>query len=219
MIILNDVFAFALHQRLFGQEVINTFALKVTQVVGDYTETEFIDLCFANATGKFNAAGQLRQLMLPLQADALTHEKWTAQRVQGVLSGVFERALSSNVTGTDLADCDTANVAGCISRRGAAPGRRNKGRIAIAGITVNAAAEGLLSAGWQSDAALLAVKLRGELEIEPGLTVTMGFWSPTHTGMVGGLPVVYPAQFVAVVDTTVRNTVRVQRSRTIGVGS
>jgi len=61
--------------------------------------------------------------------------------------------------------------------------------------------------------------LRGNAIPGTGINVTMGYWSPAHSGIVNGNVVNYTALFVPCVATTARPTVRVQRSRTIGVGS
>ena len=157
--------------------------------------------------------------MLDKQTQAVTHTIWTAQRVTAPLTNVYTRAVLTNTTGHDLGDCDTANVAVSITRYGSAPGRRNRGRIALAGIPVGDISLGKILPASQASYNNIGAAMTGIKTLVAGHAVEMGFWSPAHIGMVNGQPVNYPAQFVGTPSYVVRDTIRVQRSRTVGVGS
>lgn len=216
---VGDVFAFALEQQLFGQQVINTFACKVTQTPGGVAESTWVDNWFADATGYFNTPVTIRPEILDMQTAEVTHVQWMVHRVQPNPTQVFLRALTTDVNGTMPGSCETGNISMSITRKGLAAGRRSKGRIAIAGIPISEYAGGVFGAGILSEGNDVGVLMCGLHTRVAGDQVEMGFWSPAHSAVVGGVTVNYPAQFVPCVTSQAQATVRVQRSRTIGVGS
>lgn len=218
---IGDVFRFALHQRLFLQEVINTFAARVVAVPANTTIEAWVDNWFNDATGYFNQPNKLRDRFRATQSIAVTYEKWSVQKVTLPVAGVIDVPITTNTAGGNLDTAETANTAACISRRGELAGRRQKGRIAVAGIGDVGMVAGKWDANTMGDLNLLGAELRGFHTRAAGDDIEMGYWSPEHQGTVGNPPIlqVYPALFVKVVSTTARDTVRVQRSRTVGVGS
>lgn len=216
---VGDVFAFALEQTLFGQQVINTFAIKVTAVPGATAEETWVDNWFLDATGYMNLAAGLRDKIVDAQASQVAHKQWLIRRVTPNPTQVFIRPIATNAVGGDAGDAETANIAGSITRKGLAAGRRQKGRVAIAGLPTTAYAAGKLNAPAISLNNSIGAAMRGLQTRAAGDAGVMGFWNPGGTRLVNGLPVIYLPQFTEVVTTTAQETVRVQRSRTVGVGS
>jgi len=216
----NDTWIFALHQRLFGQEVVNTFALDVDEgAAANVTEQQFLDDCFAPVTGYFNQAGNLRLNIASIQSPQVAHTKWSAKRIRGVITTTFEYAIDNATAGTRPGDCETANIAMSISRKGQPPGRRFRGRIAVAGVPTADYAAGVFGASVLDLASFIVPEMVGTHTPSPGINVALGFYTGPHFGFVNLIPTNYIGLWVPCVTGAARNTVRVQRSRTVGVGS
>lgn len=216
---VGDVFKFALEQRLFGQQIINTFALKVLAVPADTTELVFMNTLWLNDDGYFNSAGQLRKTILSIQSPFVSHLQWIVSRVTPNPTLATTYPLVDDVLGTLGDSVNTANTAMAIIRKGLNAGRRNRGRIAIAGIDDEYSVDGKWSNLRVADGNTIGAKMVGTFTPVAGYSFTMGFWSPLHTGKVQNVNVNYPAQYVACVSAQAKATVRVQRSRTVGVGA
>lgn len=216
---VGDVWTFALEQRLFGQQVINTFAAIITETPGGVSEATWVNNWFADVTGWFNLSGSLRQLILISQTNQVTHVRWIVQRVTPNPTQVFLMPIATDNVGTVAGDCETGNIALSITRKGLTAGRRSKGRVAIAGIATTGMGSGLFGAGTIAAGDVIGATMKGLTTRVAGDQVGMGFWSPAHDAIVKGVSKHYPALFTGVVTTNTQATVRVQRSRTIGVGS
>jgi hypothetical protein len=220
MITSDDTWTFALHQRLFGQTVINTFAMDVNAPAQqNVSEQTFINDCFAPVTGYFNQAGNLRLNIASIQSPQMEHVKWTAKRVRGVLTTTFEIGIDNAAAGTRAGDAETANLAMSIARKGTSPERRDRGRIAVAGVPTADYAAGVFGAVILGLAETIVDEMIGMHTPSPGINVQLGFWSGAHVGLVNGAVTVYEDLWVPCFSGAVRSTVRVQRSRTVGVGS
>jgi hypothetical protein len=205
----------ALVQRVFDQTLINTFAFKIESMPSPQDEQTFLSSLFNGVDGTYTTA-----FSVPIrnyQTSDVRHVKWQVQKVSPTPSQVYEFAIDE--PGAAEGSLTTVNIATCITRMGSGAGRRQKGRIAIGG-----AADLWYSAGKLTALALIAMNtfkpnLYLNYAAPLGLfSLSTGFWSPAHVGEANGQPVNYPAQYVRCVAATVRDTVRVQRSRTIGVG-
>lgn len=215
---INDIWKFALESTLFGQQIINTFACRVVAVPGATAEQDWVNNWFLDNTGHFNVAGNLRREIADLQTNQVTHVRWIVQRMTPGPTQPFIVPLTTAVQGTLAGDCETGNICLSLFRRGALAGRRYKGRVAIPGQPTTEMASGKFSAALVTSATTKAVSLYGLKTRVAGDVVHMGYWSPAHTGLVKKLLVTYPALFVECVSGGARDTIRVQRSRTIGVG-
>lgn len=218
-IAVGDVWRFSLVQSLFGQMVVNTFALQIDAAPVVKTDAAFVDDLFADATGRFNAAGGLRQALRGAQTTEVLHERWEVIRVTAPTTQMFVRPVVTDTTGQYATTAETANIGASITRRGSLGGKRYRGRVAIAGIPVTGMAAGVFGATSFTDLSVFATFLRGGYTLADGTHLNMGYWSPLHTGKKAGVPVVYPALFVQTATSEVRKEVRVQRSRTVGRGS
>jgi hypothetical protein len=220
VITTNDTWVFALHQRLFGQEVINTFALDISAVpAAEISEVQFVSNLFDPVNGYFNLGGNLRLNIASIQSPQVTHEKWTTKRVRGVLTTTFEVPLEQGSVGSRAGDAETANLAMSISRKAVYVGRRWRGRIAVAGVPTTDYAAGKFSAVIVDLASFIVPEMVGSHSSQAGLTFDLGFYTPNHNGFNNLIPFFYPALWVPCVTGAPRETVRVQRSRTVGVGS
>lgn len=208
---VNDIWKFALRQVLFGQEVINTFALKVTALGTATTETAFMSSLFTDTTGFFNQAGALRDVILDQQSNEVTHDSWIVERAYPNPTGVFTFALSDNVAGHINATCETANVSMSISRKALGLGRQYRGRIQLAGLPTTTYAAGVFGDNALADATAVSAKMIGEYSAAAPGTFQMG-WYVYYPGPALNL-------FRNAITSTPKRTVRVQRSRTVGVGS
>lgn len=216
---VGDVFRFALVQELFSQQVINTFAAQILVVPAGTTEAAWVATWFADATGYFNAAGGIRDFLRDIQTADVLHLKWQVQRVTPNPTQVFDVPIITSAAGAMAGNCETANVGVCVTRRGSQAGRRQKGRIAFAGGAQASQANGRWAAGYLTNVDAVGSSAIGVQTVAGGLnSVQMGYWVPAHTSIVNGVPVSYAALFVGCVSRTSRDTIRVQRSRTVGVG-
>lgn len=214
----SQVFAFALHQRIFQQEVINTFAFRVLVPGTTTDEPAYLAGIFANGTGILNGVIGPRSLLTFTQTGEVAHEKWRVNRVYPDLSQPYDFPLTTNAAGVLAGTCETANLAFCVARRGAGGGRSQVGRVAFAGQPSSARSEGKWNAVAIAAGQVAGEAIVGTRDWGAALgTVELGYWvgpkKATDTN-----PAV-PGHFVACVTATARDTVRVQRSRTVGRGS
>jgi len=216
---VGDVFSFSLQQRLFGQVCYNTWALKINELGSTVDELEWLNGMFVDGTGYMNIAGGLRDEIRNLQSDEVTHTNWIVSRVSPTLTPLYTFPIITNPDGVIDGTCETANIALSIERKGALPGRRQRGRIALLGVPATGYAAGQFLTGTLTQAGDIALEMVGLKDAGAELgQFNMGFWSPAHDGVVDGAPVHYDAQFVVCYSAQAKPTVRVQRSRTIGVG-
>lgn len=211
MINVGDIWNFALNQSLFGQQVINTFALKVTAIGQVVQEEAWLQLLFNHVNGLFNQADNLRDEIAQQQTAEVTHVSWLAKRVNANPTGTFVMGLAPDTTGKLAGTAETSNVSMSIQRKGLGPGRANRGRIQIAGIPTANYAAGIFTPNTVAEAQGVWPRMIGSRvdvtfgEFDLGwshLIKLTGVW--IHTKAVTGKAM---------------STVRVQRSRTVGVGS
>lgn len=219
MVNVGDVFQFALEQRLFQQQVINTYALRVVSVPAGTTEAAYMAALFNDTTGYMNRVDGLRDETAQQQGSQLTHLQWLVHRVTPAPTNVMVWPITTNNTGHIAVTIETPNIAMSITRKGLLAGRRNKGRIAVAGIPQSAIMNGEFGVDAMAEAAGLAHQVQGVRTTALVGSFEMGWWNPGGTRIVGNVQVIYPPLFVAAVDAYAQKTCRVQRSRTIGVGS
>lgn len=216
---VGDVFAAALEMSMNGQQVYNTLALKVTAVPAATSEETWADTYFG--TGAFFNAPASNFLFAHRNCctSDLKYIQWHVRRADPNPTQPLAKAIAANTSGSLVGPTLPQNVAASISRAGSAAGRRNRGRIAVAGAPQVDNVAGKWSDTHLTRLGLLGVVLIGTVAGAAGYGAQVGYWVPAHTGTVGGQPVNYPALFVPCVSAIARETVRVQRSRTVGVGS
>jgi hypothetical protein len=223
MIQPEDVWAFALEQELFGQQIINTFALKITAAPVNLTEVSFMSAQWGNVGVGFNDLNGLFGGFQQLQTGQVKYVAWHVRRVVGELTNNFVFPITNGgaaIFGLKPGDCETANVALSIERKGLAAGRRSRGRIAVAGLPTTSMAGGRWDASTLVSGTGLAEDLVGQKVTSQEVTLEMGFWSPEHEQKSAeGVVTILPSQFTFAVSATPKDTVRVQRSRTVSVGS
>lgn len=215
---VGQVFNAALHQKLFGQEIINTMAIRVETVGTNTDEPSWLNAIFGDDTGVFNAVASLRALLTFTQTSEVEHTKWRVSRVIPSPSQPYDFPILTRNTGTLGGTCETANIAMCISRRGAQGGRSNVGRVAFAGqpALFRAAGKWTVFAVNVGGIAASAIVGRHDLGAAIGI-LSYGFYVGERKAKAG--KPFKAAHYVECVTGTARDTVRVQRSRTVGVGS
>lgn len=212
-----DVFAFALRARMYQQTIINTFAFRVDSMSAPLTDAALIEAFFNGETTVMTT--RIQAPLRACQSEDMLHQQWEVRKVLPVETLPTVVPITWAEQGILADAAETANVAASITRYGDLAGRRNKGRIAIAGIVQAQYEQGLIGATLGVTLDVVGQGITGTYNSAAlGVTISFGFFSPLHTGTVGGLPVTYPAQFVACPRYRVQPTVRVQRSRTVGVG-
>jgi hypothetical protein len=218
MIAVGDVWTFDLEMKLYSQQVYNTFALQLNAVPAATSEAQFVDAFFA-AGAPFNdpTANLLNKHRACCSID-LNYVGWHVARVSPNPTQPFFRATASATYGVQAGTAGTSNLSACISRVGASAGRRQRGRIAVPGCPESAYASGVWTNAQMTLLQTLGNSMVGSGSVVGGYTYTLGYWSPQHTEIIHNVPVVLPPLYVNAVTSTARNTVRVQRSRTIGVG-
>jgi hypothetical protein len=219
-VVAEDVWAFALEGSLFGQQIVNTFALRIVSAPAGTTETAFMDQQFATADLNFNDANDIVNDIRQLQTGQVQLRNWHVKRVEGELSNTFVIPVPGQPAGLGAGDCETGNLALSVERKGLAAGRRSRGRIAVAGLPTTAMAEGRWGAATITSGQALLGDMIGVKQNSQGVIFEMGFFSPAHeVRRKDGTLVLYPRQFTACHAGSVKGTVRVQRSRTVGVGT
>jgi hypothetical protein len=219
MIGVGDVWAFALEQSLFGQQVINTFALKVTATPPNITEAAFLNDAFANEDTGFNQDNDILSDFQNLQTNQVSYKNWIARRVTNVLTNSFVFPVPNAPVGLKAGDCETANLALSIYRKGLLAGRRSRGRIAVAGLPTTSMAAGKWDAATLISGTALAGDIAGIKVNGIGVTFELGYWSPGREYEEDGETVIVLPLFTYAVNAGPQETVRVQRSRTVGVGT
>jgi len=219
MAAVNDVFAFQLYQRLFGQTVVNTFACRIRTLGVVLTDNEVMDGLCEDEMGVLNAENKLRRAIGNLQTAEVEHLRWHISKVHPDPTQVRAYLLSTNTSGTDDGTCETANIALSVRRKGDGAGRRQVGRIAIAGLSSDSYAAGKITPAFLAFTDNIKEEVCGLHNALAGFSFEMGFWNGEHT-VNEGTPdeVHYPAQFVYCTSAEVKDTVRTQRSRTLNVG-
>jgi hypothetical protein len=218
MIAVGDIWTFDLEMKLYAQQVYNTFAMQLTAVPAATSEATFVAALFA-AGAPFNdpTANLLNKHRACCSVD-LNYIGWHVTRVQPNPTQPFYQPCAGATYGVQAGTAGTANTSMCISRVGASAGRRYRGRIAVPGCPESAYTAGLWSGAQVTLGNALGTSMTGAGSVVGGYSYTLGYWSPQHTEIRNGVPVILPALYVNAVTANCRNTVRVQRSRTIGVG-
>jgi hypothetical protein len=219
MIAVGDVWTFALEQSLFGQQVINTFALRVTTVPANTTESAFITEMWETANAGFNGLNDIGNDIRQMQSTAVQHRNWHVKRVTNSPTNTFVVPVPGLPTGFLAGDCETGNVAMSVTRKGLSAGRRSRGRVAIAGIPTVDYSQGKFGADVLLNAVALSGDIAGIKQSTSGIVFEMGYWSPGKTEEVNGVTEITLPLFTYCVSAGPRDTVRVQRSRTVGVGT
>lgn len=211
MAAVNEVWEVTTQQLLWGQTLINTAALKLTQVPAGMTDEQLFD----KLTGPPNDGyiTTLAHLLSEMQSNQLTHVRLTAQRVIPAGGVVFIKQVA--IAGAQPGNPKFTNTALCISRRGNGPGRRKYGRIAVGGLPDNYAENGRWNVNMLGMASAVANKLIGQwFSQDQTVGALVGFFSPPRPW----LPVPPEGLFIHCLSAVPRDTTRVQRSRTVNVG-
>lgn len=215
---VGQVFAAALHQRLFSQEVINTMAIRVEAVGMQTDEATWLGLIFNDDTGIFNTLASLRTLLTATQTSEVVHEKWRVTRVMPTHSQPYDFPILTRGVGLLGGTAETANISMCVSRRGAEGGRNQAGRVAFAGQPALFRAAGKWTAFAVAAGNIAAAQIVGRRNLGGDVgTVSFGFYVGPKTNKKTGAHI--SGHYVECVTGTARDTVRTQRSRTVGRGS
>jgi len=215
---VSDVFYFALESELFGQQVFNTFACRVATVPPATSEEDWVNNWFNWTTGWFSGAGSIVGELRSLMSGDVTLKRWHVRRVTPNPNQPVVLDAPAGLTGDNAGSCETSNTALSITRKGVLAGRRYKGRIAVAGLPQEVMINGFWDAPTITAAGLAGVSLTGLKTRVAGDAVRMGFWSPQHISKRKSGNVLLTPLFVETNTYTVQRTIRVQRSRTVGVG-
>jgi len=211
-----DVYRFSLVQKAFDNEIVNTFATRIETLTLPTEEDVFLASQWNATDGRYTV--NLSQTLAEMQHTSVTHVRWDVQRVYPTVGALYAIPLTQD--GQLEGDLPTLNVALCISRHGAGGGRRQRGRIAIGGLPDAAYNNVMITSTFNTFAAAFKAHLYETFTAALGAySISTGFWSPEKTVLVDGEPVVLDAQYVKCVSAINRATARVQRSRTIDVGS
>jgi hypothetical protein len=212
----DDVYRFALVQRQNQNELlINTFAFRVASVNEPEEEDTILESMFNALDGGFTTA--ISAPFRGVQHETVRHEKWTVQKVSPVEEQPRDYILDA--LGGDDGSCSTYNTAVSVTRYGDEGGRRNRGRIALGGLDDQHYDEGILGPASKILFNLATQNIVGTYTAVGGIFVLqLGFWVPAHSAIVGGVLTTYPAKFTWCRRRTVRDNIRVQRSRTRGYG-
>lgn len=216
---VGDIWTFALEMKLYQQQVYNTFAMQVTAVPGGTTEATFVDTWFSSGSYFNSTVANFLLAHKTCCSTDLAYVQWHVTRVNPNPTQPFIRTVTAGTTGSQLSPAGNANSAASISRVGSSAGRRYRGRIAVPGIPQLEQQSGKWASTTMTRLTVLGALIIGSATGATGFTSTLGYYSPAHTEIKNGQPVNLPALYVNAVNAVARDTVRVQRSRTVGVGS
>jgi len=187
---------------LAGSTVLNTFHYGMASVVGTPTQTAVA----TEIATKLESANNLVPKFLACAPPSYTlNEVW----VQFILNTRFRKFVSTvNLPGTFAQDANTANLAGVVTRAGAAANKRNIGSIHVPYPNLDpGTVGGITSPGWQTAAVAFAAVVDDMQTL-----ATLGTIQPIlihGTSTLNAIPIV---------DAFVQATVRVMRRRTKGRG-
>lgn len=209
---VDDIVQVTARLSLFNQTLLNTFHYRVSLVNAPVNyESAIVGL-----DGHLSNTNNLwDKYVACLQQDVTLVEVWY-QRVSP--TRLYVQKKTKGTVGLRVTDSFTANVAAFIERRTATATRRSVGGIHVptsggGGSTVG----GLLTVGLKADLQALADQMMA------GFTTNTGFigWTPVLFGPFrpakGDKPAV-PEHYEDLIDTSVWDTTRVMRRRTVGVG-
>lgn len=204
----NDIYRLRVYQRLHGQQVVNVMHFvqedPLSTVGGQQLANNFI----ANMTTTMRAR----------TSNQMTYEYVEVQTIVPFSGGPVTANWTGGTAGTQIQPCQTGTVAEVITIYTSRGGRRGRGRIFLAGARTDTTgmASGLWAAAQttltQAYATALATFYTGVL---PPVPFHLGVWSKASGP---ALPPWTSSQFVRATGLTVRQTVRNQRRRQIGVG-
>lgn len=212
----DDIYTFNLVGKNSRNEIqVNTFAFRVAAVTTPADEDSYLESLFNWTDGAFRTRIALPFAEVMSEQVVFTH--WDVQKVKPV--EMQPRRYAGQLPGQNETTISTFNTAVSVTRYGDEGGRRNRGRIAMGGICDEHYDQGLIGPASLVLFRLASSGIVGEYVATAGLfTLQLGFYVPAHSAIVGGVPTTYPAKFTHCTRTIVREQVRVQRSRTIGVG-
>lgn len=191
-------------QRLFGQQIINTFYYQYegtsTPSTGGRAEVNALLNNFATDDGT-NIVGSMQQA----QSQDLEWETVTGQLVDPVRRPPEFAELDSTV-GVLIGDAAPPNSAAVITRYGSFGGRRGNGSLHIAGF-VSASIN-----GGSLDGTLISLLNAIALKLTEPINGATGVWQPVlwNPGVIGDQNIVFRAR--------PEPQVRVMRRRTVGQG-
>lgn len=207
-----DVYKVALHQKLFEQQVINTFAFRIGELLAPIDEVNFLQGLFGGPTSLFNA--RIKDNMSLVQANSLSYMGWTVQKAAPVAGGAFYFANTGAATGVLESEVSASNTSASVRRYGSGAGRNQRGRIAVAGVPDALIANGRLGVIAANALALVGQGITGSYDAPlNAYTIQFGFWKSIGVQPLPPAPAV--GAFVHTVGYQVMLTSRVQRSRTV----
>lgn len=207
-----DVYKFTLHQKLFEQQVVNTFAFRISALAQPIDEVNFLNGLFNGPTALMNS--RIKENMRTVQSNALTYHGWSAQKAAPVQGGVFYFGNTGNSEGLLESEVSAANTAASVRRYGSGAGRNQRGRIAVAGLPDSLIANGRVGVIGQTGLALVGQGITGGYDAPLGAyTLQFGFWKALGIQPLPPAPAI--GAFVHCVGYQVMLTSRVQRSRTV----
>jgi len=212
----DDVYQFALVARNTRAELsVNTFAFRVASVDNPDDEDTILSSLFNSADGTFTT--KIANRFAVVMSDRLTFLHWDVQKVMPTVQQ--PRRYTLDINGGNDTECSTFNTSVSVTRYGDEGGRRNRGRIAMMGISDEHYDTGVLGPVSKALFEVATQDIVGTYSAPLGIFVLqLGFFVPAHTGIVNGQPVNYARKFTWARRRIVRDTIRVQRSRTVGVG-
>jgi hypothetical protein len=202
----NDIFRLRIHQRLHGQEVLNVL--------------HFVQDDPTPGWGAVQLAEDFRDSMgTLLRARAGSQMAFEFVEVVPIVpygGGPEIANWPANTLGTSAGNCHTGTLAEVVTIYTSQIGRRHRGRMYLAGGGTTTLASGLWATSQTTATMNLTAAMTSRYITGPaGVSWRMGVWSK----LLAGPDPPYPTSaFTRATSLTVRNVVRNQRRRQIGVG-
>lgn len=187
---------------LFGQRIINTFWYQLSLVTGTPDETAFNNAFHSVLNAP---AGCIEKFLDCMPSQYLLNEVWI-QKIES-FRVVANKYLHSN-PGTFSQDTATANLAACITRRGAAASRHNVSSLHLVYPSLDTGAlSGSISPAWGTAATAFL-----PFVAQSYVVGSLGTMSPIINNGPGAIAV------SPIVMAFLQTTLRVMRRRTLGLG-
>jgi len=203
---VDDLFYVTFKGRLFSQRIINTFYYSVFQIAPvDVTRWS----AYSKLRDALSGAGGVKEKFLACCGPQYELE---AMRLQVLRPERYAyREFAEGAVGTHAGQADTANLAASIERRCELAQRHGVGRLQIAGTPTGQENAGTWAPAYMTILNTLATEMTQDV-LSPDL---IG-WHPSLAYNDGLVPPTWTSS--PVIGAEAKNTIRVMRRRTVGVG-
>lgn len=198
----NDIVQVVIESKVDGQLCLNVLHAKVDSAAAGVTYSDGLQ----GILGALTQPGGLLGTMATVMAENTEVSRVRAQRVFPTRDPYLQEEFGE--PGGREGNCVSPNIAACITKRAAVPGRGKSGRFELPGLIADDISGGFLTADYITALEPLAQKLRGTFPDDTAnLDLVWVIPNATNPGSPG-----------EIFTTQVQNTARTMHRRTVGLG-